>query len=64
LLVLRGFLVDGAPDAAAAMFREGLRVHPLADEQDPPTMEFISGPGRSFNTIHSNDFEIYRSPWR
>jgi hypothetical protein len=58
-LVLRGFLVDGAPDAPAAMFREGLRIYPLAAAQDPPKMEFISGSGLTFNTIHSNDAGIY-----
>jgi hypothetical protein len=58
-LVLRGFLVDGAPDAAAAMFREGLRVYPLADAQDPPKMEFIPASGLTFTTIHANDVGIY-----
>ncbi len=59
LLLLRGFLVDGKPDAASAMFREGLRVYPLSRAGDPPAMEFISGTGVSFNTVHSNDFTFY-----
>jgi hypothetical protein len=58
-LILRGFLVEGRPDAAAAMFREGLRVYPLSAAEDPPAMEFISGTGRHFNTIHSNDYSFY-----
>ncbi len=58
-LILRGFLVDGKPDAAAAMFREGLKIYPLADIDNPPAMEFISGSGKHFNTIHSNDAEFY-----
>ncbi|UCG33232.1 MAG: DUF1254 domain-containing protein, partial [Phycisphaerales bacterium] len=29
-LILRGFLVDGKPDAAAAMFRTGLKIYPLS----------------------------------
>jgi hypothetical protein len=29
-LILRGFLVDGKPDAATKMFRNGLKVYPLA----------------------------------
>jgi hypothetical protein len=58
-LILRGFLVDGEPDAAAAMFRDGLRVYPLASADDPPAMEFISGSGHHFNTIHSNDATFY-----
>ena len=58
-VALRGFLVDGSPDAATAMFKDGLRVYPLAQAEDPPTMEFISGTGRSVNTIHANDAGIY-----
>jgi hypothetical protein len=56
---LRGFLVDGKPDAAARMWRDGLKIYPLARKDNPPTMEFISGSGRSFNTIHANNFEFY-----
>jgi hypothetical protein len=56
---LRGFLVDGKPDAAAQMWRDGLKVYPLAQADNPPAMEFISGSGKSFNTIHANNFEFY-----
>lgn len=59
LLILRGFLVDGKPDAAAAMFKNGIKVYPLSARSSPPPMEFISGSGRSFNTIHANTFEFY-----
>ena len=58
-LILRGFLVDGSPEHAVTMFRESLRVYPLADVEKPPAMQFISGSKRSFNTIHSNDFRFY-----
>jgi hypothetical protein len=58
-LILRGFLVDGRPDAAAAAFREGLRVYPLSAAADPPAMEFISGSRREVNTIHANDRTFY-----
>ncbi len=59
LLILRGFLVDGKPDAATASFENGLKVYPLAQAASPPEMEFISGSGHPFNTIHANDFEFY-----
>jgi hypothetical protein len=59
LLILRGFLVDGEPDAAATMFREGVRVYPLSQADAPPAMEFISGSGRNFNTIHANDVTFF-----
>jgi hypothetical protein len=54
LLVLRGFLRDGRPDATAASFTGGLRVYPLSSAGNPPAMEFISASGRVFNTIHAN----------
>jgi hypothetical protein len=58
-LVLRGFLVDGKPDAATSMFEDGLKVYPLKDAEDPPDMQFISGSELAFNTVHSNDFTFY-----
>lgn len=59
LLILRGFLVDGKPDAASALFKNGVKVYPLAKKNDSPKMEFISGSGKPFNTIHANNFEFY-----
>ncbi len=58
-VILRGFLVDGKPDAAAKMFREGLKIYPLARATNPPAMEFISGSGKVFNTIHANDYGFF-----
>ena len=58
-LILRGFLVDGKPDASAKMFTEGLKIYPLSQADDPPTMEFISTSGQLFNTIHANNAEFY-----
>jgi hypothetical protein len=58
-LVLRGFLVDGRPDASTATFEAGVKVYPLAAAADPPAMEFISVCGRQWNTIHSNTFAFY-----
>lgn len=58
-LILRGFLVDGKPDAAATMFRTGLKIYPLAAASNPPEMEFVSGSEVAFNTIHANNYEFY-----
>ena len=58
-LILRGFLVDGSPDAAAKMFRNGLKVYPLSRAKNPPKMEFTNGSRVPFNTVHANDFEFY-----
>jgi len=58
-LILRGFLVDGKPDAANDMFTNGLKIYPLKDKKNPPKMNFISGSEVPFNTIHVNDFHFY-----
>ena len=58
-LILRGFLVDGKPDTAANMFKTGLKIYPLANADDPPPMEFISGSRVPFNTIHANTYAFY-----
>ncbi len=62
-LILRGFLVDGKPDASVAMFKQGLKVYPLSKAKNPPTMQFISGSGKAFNTIHANTYEFYKELW-
>lgn len=58
-LILRGFLVDGKPDAATQMFKRGLKVYPLSQASHPPKMEFISGTSKVGNTIHANDFHFF-----
>ena len=57
-LFMRFSTADGV-EAAVKNAREGLRVYPLARKDDPPKMEFVSGSGKSFNTIHANDFTFY-----
>ena len=54
-IILRGFLVDGGPEASTRMFKEGLRVYPLGQAEAAPEMEFIRASKRQFNTIHAND---------
>jgi hypothetical protein len=41
------------------MFREGLRIYPLARAGDPPAMEFVSFSRQQMNTIHANTVEFY-----
>ena len=41
------------------MFREGLKIYPLSQAANPPTMEFINGSKSAVNTIHANNFEFY-----
>lgn len=60
LLVLRGFLVDGKPDAASKLFREGVKIYPLSKKNNPPAMEFFNGSKVPYNTVHANNFEFYQ----
>ena len=47
--------------AATAMFKDGVKVYPLAQTGKAPAMEFISASGKAFNTIHANNYEFYGS---
>jgi hypothetical protein len=58
-IALRGFLVDNKPDGATRMWKEGLKIYPLAKGANPPAMEFISGSKKKFNTIHANTYEFF-----
>ena len=58
-LILRGLLVDGKPDAASKMFRDGLKIYPLSQVKNPPKMNFVNGSGKFFNSIHANDYHFY-----
>ena len=46
-------------DAAAKNVKENLRIYPLSKKDNPPEMEFISGSGVAFNTIHANNNLFY-----
>ncbi len=59
LVVLRGFLEDGKPDAAVEKFETGIKVYPLAARDDPPAMEWTSLSGVPMNTVHANDITFY-----
>jgi hypothetical protein len=56
---LRGFLVDGKPDAATKMFKEGVKAYSLAKKDNPPKMEFVSASKNPTNTVHANNLEFY-----
>ncbi len=58
-IILRGFLVDGKTDVSSAMYRNGLKIYPLRDRDNPPAMEFINGSKQVFNTIHANNYDFY-----
>jgi hypothetical protein len=46
-------------EVAIKNVKDNLRIYPLAMKDNPPKMEFISGSGKAFNTIHANDYSFY-----
>ncbi|MHC5011707.1 MAG: DUF1254 domain-containing protein [Planctomycetota bacterium] len=46
-------------EAAVEHVKSGLRIYPLSTRDDPPAMEFISGSGIAWNTIHANNYLFY-----
>jgi hypothetical protein len=55
---MRGSIANGI-EAAVKNVKDNLKLYPLAQKDNPPVMEFISGSGKSLNTIHDNDFNFY-----
>jgi hypothetical protein len=55
---MRGSIAAGLKTAAQNV-KSTLKVYSLAKKANPPTMEFISGSGKTFNTIHTNDYSFY-----
>ena len=56
-VILRGFLQNGSPDAAAKMWKEGLKIYPLST-MSPPKMEFFDMSGKEMNTILERGFSM------
>ena len=55
---LRGFLVDGQPDAAVAQF-DALKIYPLARAENPPSMMLIDGSQHDIETVFSDSYSFY-----
>jgi len=55
---MRGSVADGL-EVGVANIVDNLKVYPLAGRDNPPEMEFISGSGKAFNTVHPNNFSFY-----
>ena len=53
------FSIAKGLDTAVKTATDGVRVYPLSKKDNPPEMEFISASGKSFNTVHANDFKFY-----
>ena len=57
-IFMRASIAKGL-DAAFKNVKDNLRVYPLSKIKNPPKMEYKSGSGVSFNTIHANDYTFY-----
>jgi hypothetical protein len=55
---MRASIANGL-DAAFKNVKDNLRIYPLAKKDNPPEMEFFSGSGVAYNTIHANDYTFY-----
>jgi len=57
-IFMRAFIENGL-EAAVSNIKNNLSIYPLKLADSPPRMEYISGTGKTFNTIHSNDYHFY-----
>ena len=59
-VIWRGFQVEGSTKPAIETTKKRVKVYPLSRKDNPPEMNFINVSGKSFNTIHRMDFEIFK----
>lgn len=55
----RGFIENGTTATAVANSKEYAKVYRLSEADNPPPMKYVNVSGRSFNTIHANDFHFF-----
>jgi hypothetical protein len=55
----RGFVNDGSTKTAVENTRKFAKIYQLTDAANPPPMKFINISGRTFNTIHANDYYFF-----
>jgi hypothetical protein len=57
-LLLRTSIKDGL-DVAEKRVKDHLKVYPLSKAKNPPKMEWVTGSGVAYNTVHANDYTFY-----
>ncbi len=57
-LFMRGNISKGI-EPAVKNVKDHLKVYPLSEKANPKACEYVSMSGKSFNTIHPNDFNFY-----
>jgi len=55
---MRASIANGL-DVARKNVEENFRIYPLSQKDNPPKLELVSASGKSFNTIHANDYTFY-----
>ena len=58
-IFLRSSVKNGDVEKAAKLVTDNVKVYPLSKYEDQPEMKWVSGSGKSFNTIHPNNIEFY-----
>ncbi len=58
-VIWRGFQKDGSPKPAIDDTKTIFKIYPLSQKENPPAMTFVNMSGKSHNTIHKMDVEIY-----
>ena len=56
----RGFVDQSGTKNAVANTKKYAKVYRLADAKKQPAMKFVYISGKTFNTIHANDFHFYK----
>ena len=57
--LLRAFPGKDDPKAGVKNVKKNLKIYALAEANNPPPTQFINWSGKSFNTIHANDFDFF-----
>jgi hypothetical protein len=57
-LFMRGNISKGI-DVSVKKVKDHLKVYPLSEAANPKPVEYVNMTGKSFNTIHPNNFEFY-----
>jgi len=59
LLFFRTFLKDGDPKLGVDSVKNSLKVYPLSQTANPPSMSFVNISGKAFNTIGPGDYSLF-----
>jgi len=58
--LLRAFPTDEDTQAGVKNVKKNLKIYALSQADNPPPTKFVNWSGKSFNTIHANDFGFFK----